>query len=131
MIVIVPSCLNGLLNALIFLRVRSSTRRVHAVTPSSFAALNPVLQHPRDARLLKHMLLNFTSFMLGWTPIYALAVVDTAQTVSPMVYKLLRSLPILSSLINVLDLFWYNLDVRKYLKERLFARRRSGYCCVR
>ena len=127
MIVIVPSCLNGLLNALIFLRVRSSTRRVHAVTMPWPTTLNPVLHHTRDARLLKHMLFNFTIFILGWTPIYVLAVFDTAQTVSPMIYELLRSLPILSSLVNVLDLFWYNHDIRKYLKQRFFARRQRGF----
>ena len=128
---IVPCCINGLLNALTFLRVRASTCRVHAMTIPSSTALNVILQHPRDGRLLKHMLFNITIFISGWTPIYVVAVFDTAQRVSPMVYELLKSLPILSSVINVIDLFWYNHGLRKYLKKRFIARRQRGYWCVR
>ena len=118
-VVILPLILNGLFNALIYLRVRSSTLRVRAVRMIQNPAVKSTSQHTRDIYLLKHMLFNFIIFMVGWAPIYVVGVADSRRRVPVQIYELLKILPAFSSLINVLDLFWYSHDVRQYLRERL------------
>ena len=77
-------------------------------------------QHARDMHLLKHMLFIFIVFLIGWTPIYAISVVDLNGGIPYWVYLLLQLLPVLSSLVNVVDLFLYNHDLRQYLNEEVF-----------
>jgi hypothetical protein len=106
---------------LIFLKARSSTRHVQALTTSMPSAANSNHQNARDIHLLKHILLIFTVFVGGWTPVYIHSVTTPDETSHYIIYSVLQLLPILSSLIIILDLFWYNHDLRQYLKERLLS----------
>jgi hypothetical protein len=114
-IVILPS----IFNVSIYLSVRSSTRRVHALATTTPPTANPNYKNARDVYLLKHMLFIFVIFVIGWTPVFILSVSNLDETAFYMAYQLLQLLPELSSLIIILDLFWYNHDLRQYLKQRL------------
>jgi hypothetical protein len=65
------------------------------------------------------MFFVFVVFVLGWTPIYFLALFNLYETVTLWVIQFLQILPVISSLVIVLDLFFYNRDLRQDLKERL------------
>ena len=65
------------------------------------------------------MLFVFITFMVGWTPVYILSVTSTDETKFYWIYLYIQLLPELSSFILILDLFWYNHDLRQYLKNKL------------
>jgi hypothetical protein len=106
---------------MIFLFVRSSTRRVHATevfSTTSVAITN--IQHARDMYLLKHMVFIFIVFLIGWAPVYFESVIPLSGGIPTWLYYLLEMLPVFTSFINILDLFMYNNELRKYLKEQIF-----------
>jgi hypothetical protein len=108
---------------MIFLFVRSSTRRVHATEVfSTTSVANNNLQQARDMHLLKHMVFIFIVFLIGWAPVYFQSVIDFTGGIptSTWVYYLLEMLPVFTSFINILDLFIYNYELRKYFKEQIF-----------
>jgi hypothetical protein len=96
-----------------------STRRVHALAIATSSDAKSNHQNTRDIHLLKHMLFIFVVFLMGWTPIYMLPMLKLNEEVTIWVSQFLRLLPVISSIIIVLDLFMYNHDLRQYLKERL------------
>ncbi len=65
------------------------------------------------------MLFIFVVFVGGWTPIYILTLINPDRARVYLPYLVLEFLPVLSSSIVVMDLFWYNHDLRNYIKERL------------
>lgn len=99
--------------------VHSSTRRVQALATTSSSAVNSNHQNARDIYLLKHMLFIFVIFVGGWTPIYIRSMIVYDDTTLYIPALLLQFLPECSSLIVIMDLFWYNRDLRNYVKERL------------
>jgi len=108
---------------MIFFFVRSSTRRVHAAaTATKSSVANTNLQHARDMYLVKHMVFIFIVFLIGWAPIYILAVIRFSFSggLPTGVYLLLQMLPVFSTLTNIVDLFIYNHDLRQYFKEQIF-----------
>lgn len=117
-VAIFPSILNIVLNSIIFFSVYSSTRRVHALTMVTTPVGNANHQHTRDIRLLKHIIFVFVVFVSGWAPLYIYLIIDpTGYTIS-LVGLLIDILPVLSSLINMADLYFYNHELRNYLNER-------------
>jgi hypothetical protein len=119
-IVVLPSIVTIVFNSMIFFFVRSSTRRVHATaTAPTSSVVKTNLQHARDMYLLKHMVFIFIVFLIGWTPIYIESAIDFSRGASSWLFLLLQMLPVFSTLINILDLFMYNHDLRQYLKEQI------------
>ena len=76
-------------------------------------------RNTRDIYLLKHMFFIFIVFIIGWTPVYIFQWTDADQYISSWLDQLFQMLPVISTLIIVLDLFFYNHDLRQYLKEKL------------
>jgi len=120
-IFILPSILNAFFNIKIFLKVHSSSRRINAeASMTQIGGGNSNRHSIRDIRLLKHMLFIFVIYIIGWVPIYILLIVDPNQLAPLWIYMLLRILPALSFLIDIVDLFFYNRELRQYLKEKLW-----------
>ncbi len=120
-VVVLPSIVTIVFNSMIFFFVRSSTRRVHATaTAPTTSVANTNLQHARDMYLVKHMVFIFIVFLIGWAPIYIVSVINFSEGLPLWVYFLLRMLPVFSTLTNIVDLFIYNHDLRKYLKKQIF-----------
>jgi hypothetical protein len=74
----------------------------------------------RDIYLLRHAIFMFAMFIIGWTPIFSLVAIDYHGHVIPLVYTILEILAAISSLCCMLDLFFYNHELRQYLKNKLF-----------
>lgn len=74
----------------------------------------------RDIYLLRHTIFMFTMFALGWTPIFTLVAIDYHNTVNQLVYTALQILTVVASVSCMLDLFLYNHELRKYIKDKIF-----------
>jgi hypothetical protein len=104
---------------LIFFSVHASTRRVHALRTNSSLPENVKPQNTRDMYLLKHMIFIFVVYLIGWTPIYIIPVLKLSEGITTWLDQFLQILPAISSMVIIMDLFFYNHEVRQYLKERL------------
>ncbi len=117
--VILPSMLNGIFNLLIFLKVKLSTQRLSTGTMTvSIIQSNRKCLNCRDICLLKHMIFLHIVFVIGWAPITLLSIIEMYIKIPVLVYLFLRLLPPISLLIDILDLFLYNHELRQYFKEQ-------------
>ncbi len=120
--IVIPASVCTMIYITIFKYVQLSSRRIQPM--SQIAARNPnngqepKLSH-RDFHLLRHMIIMFFVFILGWGPIYIISIIMTQVPVSLFVLKLLSLLAELSLLCDMIDLFLYSHKLRKYL-QRLF-----------
>lgn len=73
--VLIPILLMVGFNSAIFKHVRSSTRRVQVQTINNDNLHRPRISS-REIALLKHMMFMFVTFVIGWTPVYAIVIVD-------------------------------------------------------
>ncbi len=108
-------------NSIIFNFVRRSTNRVQPMN-NGHDAVAITLNH-RDARLLKHMLFMFAAFCCGWIPIYIIGVIDwNGNAISYVVFHGLQMLPMMSFVVDIVDLFLYNHELRTYFINKLHNR---------
>ncbi len=106
----------AIINSIIFLYARQSTRRVR---PTNGENANIPILGQRDAHLLKHMIFMFAVFSGGWAPPYMLrAVTESVSGFSPIVLQIFYIIPATCILIVIVDLFLYNHELRKYLINR-------------
>jgi hypothetical protein len=109
-------------NTFIFVSVKSSTRRLRALATTTNSLSNSNNHSARDIHLLKHMFFIFVVFMLGWIPISTVRLFPLNDERSLTISQYLVFLPVISSIITVLDLFLYNRDLTQYLKEKILNR---------
>ena len=76
-----------------------------------------VVDHRSNKRLVKHLLIMFTVFIVGWSPIYIILCIDTDDAISPIIYQFCSFLSALSLLINLIDLFRFNDQLRTYFYQ--------------
>ncbi|CAF0923738.1 unnamed protein product [Adineta steineri] len=113
---VIPAILLIITNGIIFISARKSTQRVQPMngdrtTTSSFTQ--------RDVRLLKHMVFIFAVFFCGWVPMFIIAVIDyNGDAIPYVVLHGLQILPCVSLLIDIIDLFIYNHELRRYLTRQ-------------
>lgn len=100
-------------NSLIYISVRSSTRRIRATTENVNQA------NSRDISLLKHMLFIFVVFIIGWTPTYVDMIFNSSITGTLLSSLILEVIAIVSTIVIIFDLFFYNRDLRRYLTENI------------
>lgn len=122
-IVVAAACASLLVNAVLFMYVYSSSRRVQPV--------NNVLQVPfhsirlsklrrRDMYLLRHVIFMFVLFMGGWGPINVLGMIQLYTSKSyPLLYTLLVIWTEICLLGDMINLFVYNRELRLYLTRTL------------
>lgn len=112
-VVTIPSILATIFNSLIYISVRSSTRRIRATTENVNQA------NSRDISLLKHMLFIFVVFIIGWTPTYVDMIFNSSITGTLLSSLILEVIAIVSTIVIIFDLFFYNRDLRRYLTENI------------
>lgn len=112
----IPSSLMMIFNLLIYIYVRTSSRRIY---PIGTNGNNPIIQNTRDIYLVKHMLFIFVVFVVGWSPAFILALPGLAITSnSSWINIIVAILPVISSTIIGLDFAYFNHDIRQYLKRK-------------
>ncbi|CAF1242105.1 unnamed protein product [Adineta steineri] len=118
-IVIIPVIFFIIFNGIIIVSARLSSRRVHATTIATAPRTNTThQQHHRDIKLLKHILFLFFVFIFGWAPTY-IATFLQDPFIPWWVYDVLQIPPTFTVIIQTVDLFIYNREVRQYWKERI------------
>lgn len=98
----------------------SSQRLISGVKSLSLESLNSKNLQNRDVALLKHILFLHIIFVLGWAPIALTPVIELFIKIPHLVYLFVRLLPSMSLLINILDLYVYNHELRQYFQEQFF-----------
>ncbi|CAF1516665.1 unnamed protein product [Adineta steineri] len=122
-IVIIPSMICLMNNMMIFKYVRSSTNRIQ--TSLEDAKNNQQrYQHisRRDLHLLRHMIVMFCIFVVGWSPIYLYVVFGNVTSITTTIVSAFILLAGLSLLIDISNLFLYNHELRRFFREKIFHR---------
>jgi len=114
-IVVIPSIMCSVTNMLIYHHVRSSSHRIQPETISKNVEQTK-FSH-RDIFLLRHMVLMFCIFVGGWTPVYIIPVIEYYTPVNSIASSSSTIWCELSVLFDIIDLFLYNHELRKYLKD--------------
>ena len=117
----IPMMFILIFNLIIFVFVRSSTRRIREATNiTGIATLHQ--QHTRDVHLLKHILFMFVVFILGWGPVYTVPIFpDYILITLPSWLTLSLQFPaVISCMVQIVDLFIYNREIQQYLKQKIY-----------
>ena len=122
--VIVPLVICLISNGLIYLHVRSSSRRLQTGTGSMESQPRQVVSR-RDIYLLRHMVMMFCLFVSGWAPSAMSDVVGYFTKISSLVDWLITFWYQLVLVLGMVDLFLYNHELRGYLGQRCFGKCRQ------
>jgi hypothetical protein len=109
----------GIMNTLIFVYTYTSTRR----TASAENTTRNVPLTNRDSRVLKHMIFMFLVYITGWTPIY-FCIVFQPSWFNFLIFDFMQLMPQLSMLIDIINLFIYNHELRNYFNRKILTMRR-------
>jgi hypothetical protein len=111
-----------IVNLSIFKHAHSASRRIQAQRDANSMNVTGNQQpriNRRDIYLLGHIIFMFAIFIIGWGPIFLLIAIDYAGNVTPLVYTLLQILVVISVFCCMLDLFLYNHELRRYIKDKI------------
>jgi hypothetical protein len=119
-VIIVPVSICTALNITIFKYVQLSSRRTQPISQTTNTHSNNDQQSKfsrRDLVLLRHMIIMFLVFILGWGPIYITSVISNQIPVSQLILRILSLLAEISLLCDMVDLFLYTHELRQYLQK--------------
>ena len=120
MIVIIPSLICSIAHLIVFNYVRSSSRRIQ---PSFQITTNHLNNHQqqrinrRDTHLLRHMIIMFSIFVGGWSPIYIYTIINPDISLSLLLPSLFTLLAQSCLQCDIINLFIYNHELSKYLQN--------------
>lgn len=116
-----------IVNMRIFIYVYSSSRRMqhHAknLCLQSVLTISSNDDQPkisrRDLRLLLYMIYMFLTFLIGWGPFYILMIISHYKEVSGILAGCFGLWAEFSLICVVISLFFYNKELRKYLRNSI------------
>ena len=120
--VALPLSVNITLNVLILIYVRSSTRRVQARSTDPSSQINNNQQMKitrRDISLIKQMIFMFSMFVIGWTPvliIYLINIIFSVFGITIHIAVICSQVCIAGIVIN---LFVHNHELKQYLSNKI------------
>ena len=117
-LVVIPSIISTINNILIFTHVRSSSNRVQSALSnvgSSRSSASLSMRHRRDLHLARHMIFMLCIFIVGWTPMIVFSLIEPNYEIHMIVFASFTLLAEVCLSINLLNLFFLNHDLRRYL----------------
>ena len=117
----IPALIYLAINIIILIYVQISSRRVQPISevPSTNQRNEQQLKlSRRDIHLLRHIVIMFLVYVVGWFPIGIIAILSSRMSVSAFLSKLGSLLAEVSLLCDIADLFLYSHDLRKYLHRK-------------
>jgi hypothetical protein len=108
------------IDIIIFKHVQASSRRTQPtgqLTPENTDQSTRLSR--RDIHLLRHMIIMFFVFIVGWAPIYITGAIINYVSVSTLTLRILSLLTQISFLCDMIDLFLYSHELRQYLQRTL------------
>ena len=112
-VLILPASIGIVTNAVIYCHVRSSSSRVREAGVANENRRTRITR--RDIFLLRHMVIMISLFILGWVPWVIIADVCYSTAVNRFLSLASHLSFQLVLLADIIDLFLYNHEVRKYL----------------
>ncbi|CAF1679024.1 unnamed protein product [Rotaria magnacalcarata] len=119
-VLLLPAMIVGFCNGRVFLFVRKSTRQVHAQGSSG------KVSHERDVRLLEIMIVTFTIFFAGWTPVLLTQTFGNSNSLPTVIGACLQVLPSSTVFFDVACLIYTNQPVRRFLKQLIVRHPRNA-----
>ena len=123
MIVINPVLIGIIIHTIIFNYVHSSSRRIQPSTHISGNDANhpqPQRINRRDTHLIRHIIVMFSMFLAGWSPIYIFLIIIPDFFFTLLLSSCLILLAQLCVLFDIINLYAYNHELRKYLQNTIF-----------
>ena len=117
---LVPSVIFAVSNGLIFSHVRASSRRVQTASVPHEGQQQPKINQ-RDLSLLRHMIIMFCITLSGRAPVPVYQVIGHSRGFNMSILQTLLVWYELALLANIVDLFLYNHELRKYLVDLWFT----------
>lgn len=119
-----PCTISVLIHFLIFKHVHASSRRVQAqdrprANSEESSSLSLGIISRRDLQLLRHFIIMFCIFIGTWSPIYIYSVVEPTAPRTSLILSLLILLAECGILIDMINLYIYNRELRQYLRDRI------------
>ncbi|UJR19342.1 hypothetical protein I4U23_022471 [Adineta vaga] len=126
--VVLPSLINLILNTLIFLHVRSSTRRVQPQVLSAWTSemMNQRRQRQqilkisrREISLLRQMILMFLMFICGWSPVFIVNIILQLKKVNTIIVAstiLFSEICIMGIITNI---FIHNYELKEFFINKI------------
>ena len=119
-IIVIPSLACLVINIIIFTHVYRSSLRVQPQNVTSLTTVGhrqqPKIVSRRDIYLLRHMILMFSAFFIGWGPVYLIAVIMFQITLDPLILRFFSLLAEISLFCDIIDVYLYNHALRQYLQ---------------
>ncbi|CAF3537375.1 unnamed protein product [Adineta steineri] len=122
MFLFIPCFINLVLNIRIFVYVRTSSRRIQPQSVNTGTGNVNNQQEKvsrRDIKLLQQMILMFLIFLGGWTPFYVIMIVTSFISLDPNFVRVAIVWAQLFILIDVMNLFKRNHEIREYLLNNI------------
>lgn len=114
-----PLSINTILHICIFIHVKRSSHRIQPQNLSEIRSNTNGQQQlkisRRDVSLLKHMIFIFLMFVVGWTPIFVINIIDFLNSVDFTIVMSCVYLSIVCVLSIIIHLFLCNREIRDYL----------------
>ena len=114
-ILILPGSIGIVSNTLIYWQVRASSSRVQEAAATNGSPQTRITR--RDIFLLRHMVIMLSLFIIGWAPWVILEIVGRYTSVNRFLSLASYFSFQLVLLLDVIDLFLYNHEVRKCLTD--------------
>jgi hypothetical protein len=119
-IIVIPSLTCLVINSIIFTHVYRSSRRIQPQNVTSLTTVRnpqqPKIVSRRDIHLLRHMILMFSAFVIGWGPVYLILIIMNQITLDPLILRFFSLLAEISIFCDIIDLYLYNHALRQYLQ---------------
>lgn len=113
--VVLPSLIYGINSILIFNHVRRSSARIQSITSANLVPPSLSVSR-RDLHLARHMVLMFCIFVGGWSPHFIHMITSPTLEFRTTIFDLFLFIAEFSLSFNILNLFLYNHELRKYLR---------------
>ena len=115
----IPSFVAFIIHLSIFNHMRSSTHRINYHLRK--IRIHVIRHRHRDLHLLRHSILMYLLFLVGWTPIALIYIIDHQHVASLVIYAGLHLVAELFSLIIIIQIICLNKEVKDYLTSKLLC----------
>jgi hypothetical protein len=109
-----PAVIGSIINIIILKHVRSSTHRVHLASTATQNNQHQYISR-RDTHVFRHFIIMLCIFIGGTSPFYIYTIVVFQVNFTSITASLLLLLAELCLLFNIINLYLYNHEVRRYL----------------
>ena len=115
------------IHVIIFIHTWSSTQRVGlASIATERQTTSQAIFRDREKSLLKHIIVMMFVYVIGWIPLYIGKIIYGIDFTTTFTFRILSVVPIISCLLNIVNILNYHHEFRLYIKQQLQRRIRAN-----